>query len=460
MPGQIIPLTDAEIMAVMDDPKSVSKFTSDERRRMIGIHERSAQAPTDADSAFAGITGEAVTGAVKSGLEHLSNISQMVGGPRIPVNTRASNPSQAGGKTMESIAEYAVPLGGEEKAAGLAARVGAGRAGQVIARMGGGATEMAAKTAVQGGDSSAITRNAALGAAGPVLGAAASGARNAVTERLPEKMYGQIFKADPADFRAKYESIASGKPVNPTLAREVLDRGIAGTSQDMAVQSIQDLNGLEKKLQVAAADKMVTLPQKGAYVSLLKEFKGQFAKTIFSDRADEADRLIKLLQSHRGDATSATDALQVKRFLDSMRNTSSFRDNPALSPRQEEYKIAADKVRGVLHADPKLSELLNEERVRIQALDDIVTDAVSRSNKKLLGLTDVLLGGGGLASGTTLGGITAAGAARGFQQPFTLTTTGRALNRAGQMVPADAERAATRSAIGAAANRSSAGTSR
>jgi hypothetical protein len=406
---------------------------------------------------------EALKGAGKAALEHVSNLGTVARNyipgvsaldrlmTPIPVNTQASNHAQQFGKTAESVAEFAVPMGGEGLLGGIAQGMGAKGAGQLSARMLGGGAEMAAKTVGQGGTSGEVKTNAVIGAASPAVSAGLTGIRNAITERLPEKLYGQIFKADPADIKAKYTSIAAGEPVNPTLAKEAMERGISGTSEKMAVKSITDLNALESELQSAAAGKVITLPQKGAYVSMLKEVKGQYAKTIFSDRADEADQLIKALQSHRGEIADATDALKVKRFLDAMRNTSSFRDNPMLSPRQEEFKIAADKVRAVLHGDPTLSTLLNEERIRIQAIDDIVKDAVGRSNKRLLGLTDVLLGGGGLASGATGGGIGMAAAARGFQQPFTLTNTAQGLRTAGKAVPKGAETVAVRGAAALAA---------
>ena len=45
-------------------------------------------------------------------------------------------------------------------------------------------------------------------------------------------------------------------------------------------------------------------------------------------------------------------------------------------------------------------------------------------NLVLLGLQDILIGGGGLASGVPGAGLGAMAAVRGFQQPFTLTNLG------------------------------------
>ena len=130
--------------------------------------------------------------------------------------------------------------------------------------------------------------------------------------------------------------------------------------------------------------------------------------------------------------------LKVKRFLDGLRTSSSFRLDPNLVPRQEELKIAADVVRAKLHTVPQMSKLIQDERVFIQAFEALVDDAVRTGNKRLLGLTDVLLGGGGVASGFPGAGLGAMAAVRAGQTPRVLTGLGQALYRTGRAVPRSA----------------------
>ena len=80
-------------------------------------------------------------------------------------------------------------------------------------------------------------------------------------------------------------------------------------------------------------------------------------------------------------------------------------------------------------SDAGLGELMNEERIFIEAIDSIVQDAVKRSNKNVIGLVDLLAGGGGMVAGGGLGGVTAAVGIRAFQQPFTLTNLAQGINK-------------------------------
>jgi hypothetical protein len=109
-----------------------------------------------------------------------------------------------------------------------------------------------------------------------------------------------------------------------------------------------------------------------------------------------------------------------------MRNTKSYTLNPNLSATQEKFKMTTDLLRKKL-ADSGLKSLMNEERIYISALDDIVSDAAKRQNRNVLGLFDLIAGGGGMASGNVMGGITTALVVRGFQQPFTITNLAQAL---------------------------------
>jgi len=115
-----------------------------------------------------------------------------------------------------------------------------------------------------------------------------------------------------------------------------------------------------------------------------------------------------------------------------MRSTSSFKLDPKLAPRQEEYKAGADLLRKKL-SDAGLGNLMNKERIYIEALDNIINDAVKRQNKTLLNLTDIILGGGGMSSGFPGTGLGAMAGVRLFQQPPSLTGAGQAIYRAGKV---------------------------
>ena len=349
-----------------------------------------------------------------------------------PTLTEPKTGFESAGKMIEQVGEFLIPVGGEARAlTSLLSKGGKVLKGVTQAVIGAG--EFGGKSAIQtGGDKKSVISSSLLGATAPVV----AGVGKALTQKLPEKLYAQIFKYSADDLAAKYRSIAKGEELNPTLAKEALERGLKGSSENMAVYSVQKLNELEKSVQdfvttSGLSGKKLVVENLGGYKNILQTIKSQFKAGFLSKRAEEADVLLKELAENTSGLTIDI-TLRLRRFIDKMRNTSSFKLDPKLTPRQEEFKVATDTLRKKL-ADAGLKDLMNEERIFIEAIDSIVSDAVRRQNKALLGLTDVLLGGGGLAAGATGAGVGIAAGVRAFQQPVSLTGLGQGLYRAGKL---------------------------
>jgi hypothetical protein len=353
-------------------------------------------------------------------------------------------PEGRAGRFVSDIAQLAIPATRVAKATTMA---------PLIARTAAQATTGAAITGAQtGGDVPSMVTAALLhGVAEPVV-AAAGALRNALTVKLPEKLYTQIFNAAKDDIALAFKAEAKGV-VDPTLAREVLERGVMGSDQNMAVFMYRKLLDYEKQLQVKASKKVLTLPTdtKDKYLGLLDTIEQRFGAGFFSDRAKDAASLRDALNFSQGNVMKASDMLRLRRFLDDMRSTSSFRLDPSLAPKQEELKIAADLLRARLRTVPEFKTLINEERVMIQGFDAVVADAVRRGNRQLLTLTDAIIGGGGMASGVPGMGIGVMAGVRWGQLPKQLTRIGQGLYRAGQSIPRGTE-IATRAATAAAAS--------
>lgn len=337
------------------------------------------------------------------------------------------NTAQQVGQVAGDVAQMMIPAA---KVASLT------KAAPLAGQMGAQAATGAAVTGAQtGGDLEDMAISALLMGAAPAVAKAASAIGKGLTERLPERLYTQIFKSAYDDVAQALRTEAKGTAVNPTLAKEAVERGLMGSTRNMAVYSVKKLDALEAQLQKEAARRILVLPKKGGFIDLLDDVEQQFSKGFFGERAAEAAALKAALKNVPGPGARATDMLKVKRFLDGLRTSTSFRLDPKLAPKQEELKIAADLVRSKLHSVPTMSKLIQEERVFIQAFEALVDDAVRTGNRKLLSLTDVMLGGGGLASGFPGAGMGAMAAVRLGQTPRVLTGIGQALYKAGRAVP-------------------------
>jgi hypothetical protein len=355
---------------------------------------------------------------------------------KVSMATQPTNTGERVGRFVEKTAELAMP----------AARVARATQGMgVIPRAGAQSLTSGTVSAAQGASPTEVATSAAIGGVASGTADAVSAAVRGVTQIFPEKLYAQIFRYANDDLMKAYRNVAKGRPAQPALAKQMLERGVMGSSDDMAVYSLQKLDSLESQLQQAVARKVLVLPKKAEYVAQLDDLAKRFSGGFFSERGAEAAALRDSLAKMPGPSARASDMLRIKRFLDGMRTSSSFRLDPTLTAKQEELKVAADLIRSTLHKQPQLSTLINEERIFIEAVDSIVGDAVRRGNRSVFGIVDAALSSAGPK------GAAAAAMVRGAQLPKAITGLAQALYRGGQRVsdPAGAVRTAGAAASGA-----------
>lgn len=384
---------------------------------------------------------QAGPGEVVGGAQDIASGEIAKGGRRLIAGT---------GTTVLPAAAVAAPLAlaaapiatAAAMAGGLVGGAAATGLGQAAARSLGASDDQAGLA----GDVAGIVGG---GAAGRLGGRLARATGELVTERLPERAYAQIFKDSGDAFVKRVEATEAGRAVPPTLAKKAIDAGYQGSSEDMARFSLRNLGTLENELQAKAQRHILVMPDKKKYVGLLDEIERKFGAGFFSDRADEAGQLKQRLMAMEGPNARATDVLAVRRFLDRLRQTSTFRLDPNLTQKQEELKVAADRLRAKLHSKADLSTLIEQESTHIQALDAIVDDAAKRGNRSLFGLMDAVMSSGGPQ------GVALAAGQKVAQTPQVMTGAARGLYRGGRAVqastPISRPRAVTAGAVTAAA---------
>ena len=277
---------------------------------------------------------------------------------------------------------------------------------------------------------------AIMGAPLPVIGAMASKIGDFVTKKLPLEFFKRVFPTTKKDILAKVRTQAREKPLDPLLAREAMQRGFKGTNEEMLVKSVRDLQGFEvqvqKTIRVSKANVTIDKPR---FIQLVKSGVTGYKEGIMPEGADQGAKMLAILAKTKGNTIPLKDALPLRRFLDDARSMSSFKMNPKLSFKQEGLKAGADELRGELaRVSPKLANLMREERIRINVRDVLIDKEYAAQNRAFVSLSDILLGGGGLAVG---GGInpfllTPMFIARGLQSPNYLTKGGLFLDKAGR----------------------------
>lgn len=272
----------------------------------------------------------------------------------------------------------------------------------------------------------------------PVIDTAGAVVKNGldrITKRLPERLMSTIFKTSADDLLAEWRTIAGNKPLNKTLAREALENDIFGSSEKMGVYSIKKLGDIEKMVQQTSkgSDKIINVGKQQTRKTIL--FLKDIAQSYdgpFSSVGPTAKNLAKEIAQGKGNMDPNL-VLRLKRFFDALRNNSSFKVNPTLSLKQEGLKNAANVYRKELYK-AGFKDAMEQEKIFIDALEALVKDAAGRKNKNVIGLVDVLAGGGGMVSGNPLVGFSTAASIRAVQQPTFITGTARGLYKAGQAI--------------------------
>ena len=361
--------------------------------------------------------------------------------------------AEKAGATTERIAEFFVPAGFGLKALN-ATKYGQalkqaedlniiGKATRSLIKGIGEGAEFGLKTAAQNATEAPETqlkRSAGsflLGLAlTPVIDAAGAVIKygvDKITKRLPERLMSTIFKTSEDDLRAEWNSIAKGKVLDKTLAREALENDMFGSSEKMGVYAIKKLADVEKAVQVnsKASSAVINIGKEQTKKSI--EFLKDIAEKYdgpFSQVGPTAEALAKEIVKGKGNM-NANLVLRLKRFFDALRNNSSFMKNENLSLKQEGLKNAANVFRQKLY-DAGFKEAMEQERIFIEAIEAVVKDAARRGNRNVIGIVDLLAGGGGMVAGGPLSGVSAAVAIRAVQLPPVITGVARGLFRAGE----------------------------
>lgn len=305
-------------------------------------------------------------------------------------------------------------------------------------------------------------------AGGKVLqGAGRLAAKTGVFNKLPERIYSTFFKTTSDDLAnlaktgaiqnlqqtnpdlfqqlVKEGIVKTGKTgaveINPTLAQEALARGFGGKGtgrslENMARYSVE--KQLELELQARHLARSINTPTKlenaKGYLNMLRDVSDAFKREgygFLSKTAKEADDLAKIIQKGNN-KISVEDKLKLRRLIDSMRNTSSFKDSPTLSQKQAVFKVGADKLRKELAEVPGMKDIMNEYRFNIEAADSLVREAARRGNNRIFGLFDAVVGGTSIGA-FGVPGVGLLATARTIQTPAVLTAIARGLKGVPQL---------------------------
>ena len=289
---------------------------------------------------------------------------------------------------LADVAGAALPLAGgiAGSALGPIGSAAGAAAGQGVRRIFGGLIGADQPTA---GD---IAKDVAFTGAGTFVGGKILGGLfKAATKTIPEKLISTIFKQSADDIALGVKT--QGK--NLTQSQEILEEGFRGGPEKMMVTAWNTMKQLEAQTQAIVSGKSVNVINKQGYINLISDYLKTLKKVSFGFEpqiVQEGKTIVTGLQKAKGNTIPAEIALMARRFIDSVRRTSSFKLNPNLGPKEAAYKKSADVLRGILSKQINgLSPIMKKYSIHINAFDDLAKYAARTQNRDLFDLLDVFI---------------------------------------------------------------------
>src|SRR3990167_8599227 len=215
---------------------------------------------------------------------------------------------------------------------------------------------------------------------------------NMVMKILPNKLVSTIFKQSADDIALEIKS--EGK--NLVQSEEVLREGFKGNAKAMMKFALDTMKDLDKQAHGAVAGKTVNIDKRTVintisdYVSNFKSLARRYGYE--PDIIKRGQQIMSGMNKAKGNKIPAEIAYDARKFIDSVRRTSSFKTHPKLGTLEDVYKSKANYLRRAL-ADqiPNFDNIMKRYKIHIDAFEDLSKYAARTQNKEIFDLIDVFI---------------------------------------------------------------------
>lgn len=348
------------------------------------------------------------------------------------------------GNIIGAAAPYVASGGAIADVANAASKAVAG-SGAVARTLAGAGTEALANFgqgyALSGGNTKEATIQGVT--AGVLKGGTAGVGELANKIKFPESMVGKVFKTD------KREVMNIFKTGNEeTLAKQVLDRGISGTTKQIASQLLNGAAKSEAAISdefIKAGNPLIYLEDPKRFIDYIADKAALLRKSGAIQEAKGLEASLPAINPETG-AITANNSLSLRRFLDGLRTEKSFvTPTEETTAQQAGLKEMADEIRHKINAIGGVSPIMKDYQFYIKALDKLAGHAVRTKNNDAVGIINSFLLGESIAATNPYLGATAIGR-KLLQTTYGTTKSAQSLKN---LPSSGATGAAVRSATGA-----------
>jgi hypothetical protein len=300
------------------------------------------------------------------------------------------------GNVVGAAAPYVETGGGVSKLGNIASNSVAG-AGAVARVAAGAGAEAAANFGLgyglSGGDKKqALIQAATAGFLKTLTGTVGELANKTKT---PESLVTHIFRT------TKKEELAAFNSPKDSIAKQALDRGIAGDTPKIARTLTTGMADSEAKIAeefAKAGNPKVVLDNPETIISYIQDKANLLRKSGAIKEAAGLEASLPAINPATGEI-SANNALALRRFLDGLRIEKGFMaPTEELSAQQAGLKEMADEIRHKINAIGGTGEAMKDYSFFIKAMDKLAAHASRTKNADALGIINTFLLGESVAN--------------------------------------------------------------
>ena len=291
--------------------------------------------------------------------------------------------------------------------------------------------------------------------AGAVGGAAIGGALGIIANRmdalftkypdsLMTKFLGQS-KAEILKEKTFKEAVREGGKVTglvektgkvPDLSKQALEKGLRGSESKIIDQSTMKLIDLEDEVSKLVNSNSDVAIDTNKVLESLDEIAARKQNVFGDEGASLVQKFKDSLLSRKGELLSFPEALKMKRDIYKELGEAAFNRETLTAPKEVLRTTAAAINKAMIDASPELGKLNKEQQFLIRALDTLEEKVAARSRASVIGLSDIILGGGGAIAGDPVLGAGLAAVRRISSSGRFQSNAAVALDRIGKFIDA------------------------
>lgn len=214
-----------------------------------------------------------------------------------------------------------------------------------------------------------------------------------LTKKTPDRLYKSALRQSTQELKRELHGRA------PELSKQLLAKGIKGSENKIYTQSVVAVNQLEQDLNRVMTTEGTKTLSTSKIAHSLDELTRQY-RSVLGEQGVAVIQSVRRNVIAKGKEISLKTALQFKRDIYRTLSNRAFNVDAALSQKAEALRTVAHSImKNMAKTSPAVDKIAKQQEMWIRTAQAVETKLVHAGRANILGLNDVIMATGGMASG-------------------------------------------------------------